>query len=106
MLLTYSCRTTLSSELLTSGLPSYSMKPSLLQLFMKKFTPCSPSSVRSIRLLSTFSREHYQGALRNGGGGCQAGGGARPTLSSIGYHGGPGRPPHTRTSCTNGWQFF
>src|ERR1700745_3458214 len=35
---TYSCKTTVSSDLLTLILPLYSMKPSFLNLFMKKFT--------------------------------------------------------------------
>ena len=34
----YSCRTTLSRELLILRPPLYSMKPSFLNLFMKKFT--------------------------------------------------------------------
>src|SRR4051794_22127045 len=103
------------------------MKPSLLQLFMKKFNAMfvveraqHPALVdlQQETPAGNTSREHSVMALavcgRGGGpppprpplaflGGA---GGARPTLSSIGYHGGPGRPPHTRTSCTNGWQFF
>src|ERR1041385_5893660 len=34
----YSCKTTVSSDLLTLILPLYSMKPNFLNLFMKKFT--------------------------------------------------------------------
>ena len=34
----YSCKTTVSSDLLILILPLYSMKPSFLNLFMKKFT--------------------------------------------------------------------
>jgi hypothetical protein len=34
----YSCKTTVSKDLLTLILPLYSMKPSFLNLFMKKFT--------------------------------------------------------------------
>src|SRR5258706_12631904 len=34
----YSCNTTVSSDLLTLILPLYSMKPSFLNLFMKKLT--------------------------------------------------------------------
>jgi hypothetical protein len=46
----YSCRTTVSSDFLTLILPLYSMKPSLLNLFRKKFTrervvPIMPASV-------------------------------------------------------------
>ena len=36
--LPHSCRTTVRSDLLTLILPLYSMKPSFLNLFMKKFT--------------------------------------------------------------------
>ena len=38
VILGYSCRTTLRRELFTFNLPLYSMKPSFLNLFMKKFT--------------------------------------------------------------------
>ena len=34
----YSCKTTVSNDLLTLILPLYSMKPSFLNLFMKKLT--------------------------------------------------------------------
>src|ERR1700736_3868366 len=37
-ILPYSCKTTVSSDLLTLILPLYSMKPSFRNLFMKKFT--------------------------------------------------------------------
>ena len=36
--LLYSCKTTVNNDLLTLILPLYSMKPSFLNLFMKKFT--------------------------------------------------------------------
>jgi len=35
---TYSCNTTVSNDLFTLILPLYSMNPSFLNLFMKKFT--------------------------------------------------------------------